>query len=167
MESVLYSYSFEQKADWTRIYPGQEEILVSLKTMRIRSWLSSLPVRSPNAKDYLITTAQKHDLFKYVRFSTAAEEACWNDETSTWKTKIKVLGGKEAERHSEYTITSSFLVTAVGQLNDPKYPEITGMDKFTGKMMHSARWDWSYDLKDKSVAIIGNGISRITLFFLL
>lgn len=23
--------------------------------------------------------------------------------------------------------------------------------------MHSARWDWSYDLKDKKIAIIGNG----------
>lgn len=23
--------------------------------------------------------------------------------------------------------------------------------------MHSARWDWSYDLKDKRVALIGNG----------
>jgi cation diffusion facilitator CzcD-associated flavoprotein CzcO len=26
-------------------------------------------------------------------------------------------------------------------------------------MMHSARWDWSYDLRDKRVAIIGNGAS--------
>jgi cation diffusion facilitator CzcD-associated flavoprotein CzcO len=26
--SSLYSYSFEQKPDWTREYPGQEEILV-------------------------------------------------------------------------------------------------------------------------------------------
>ena len=25
--------------------------------------------------------------------------------------------------------------------------------------MHSARWDWSYDLKDKRIAIIGNGIN--------
>jgi cation diffusion facilitator CzcD-associated flavoprotein CzcO len=26
--SMLYSYSFEQNPDWTREYPGQEEILV-------------------------------------------------------------------------------------------------------------------------------------------
>jgi cation diffusion facilitator CzcD-associated flavoprotein CzcO len=26
--SMLYSYSFEQNPEWTRIYPGQEEILV-------------------------------------------------------------------------------------------------------------------------------------------
>ena len=28
--SSLYSYSFEQKSDWSREYPGQEEILVRL-----------------------------------------------------------------------------------------------------------------------------------------
>lgn len=28
--SMLYSYSFEQNPDWTREYPGQEEILVLL-----------------------------------------------------------------------------------------------------------------------------------------
>jgi len=27
---MLYSYSFEQNPDWTREYPGQEEILVRL-----------------------------------------------------------------------------------------------------------------------------------------
>ena len=29
--SLLYSYSFEQNPDWTREYPGQEEILVSVR----------------------------------------------------------------------------------------------------------------------------------------
>jgi hypothetical protein len=28
---MLYSYSFEQNPDWTREYPGQEEILVCLQ----------------------------------------------------------------------------------------------------------------------------------------
>ena len=43
-------------------------------------------------------------------------------------------------------------------LNYPKYPDIEGLDEFKGKMMHSARWDWSYDLKGKKVGIIGNGM---------
>jgi cation diffusion facilitator CzcD-associated flavoprotein CzcO len=30
--SHLYCYSFEQNSDWSRAYPGQEEILVSLMT---------------------------------------------------------------------------------------------------------------------------------------
>ena len=30
---MLYSYSFEQNPDWTREYPGQEEILVGPPVM--------------------------------------------------------------------------------------------------------------------------------------
>lgn len=33
--SMLYSYSFEQNPDWTRAYPGQEEILVGRRRRNI------------------------------------------------------------------------------------------------------------------------------------
>jgi cation diffusion facilitator CzcD-associated flavoprotein CzcO len=52
-----------------------------------------------------------------------------------------------------------FLVSAVGQLNVPSYPKIPGIEDYAGKLMHSARWDWSYDMRDKKVAVIGNGKS--------
>ncbi|KAL2429410.1 FAD-binding monooxygenase ktnD [Exophiala dermatitidis] len=132
--SHLYSFSFEQNPDWTREYPGQEEIL-----------------------EYLMGVAQKYELYRYTRLNTAVDAAKWDDVTKKWKTTVSVLGGKDAEFGSTYTITSDFLVSAVGQLNIPKMPDIPGLDDFRGKLMHSARWDWSYDLRGKKVAIIGNG----------
>ena len=54
-------------------------------------------------------------------------------------------------------VTSDFLVSAVGQLNVPKYPKIDGLKQFKGKVMHSARWDWDYDLRGKKIGIIGTG----------
>lgn len=132
--SHLYSYSFEQNSDWTREYPGQEEIL-----------------------EYLIGVAQKYELYRYVRFNSTVESADWDDATKKWHTRVSVQGSKDAEFGSEYTIKSDFLVSAVGQLNQPKLPDIDGLNTFKGKLMHSARWDWSYDLRGKKVAIIGNG----------
>ncbi|KAK5551734.1 hypothetical protein LTR46_010329 [Exophiala xenobiotica] len=132
--SHLYSFSYEQNSDWTREYPGQEEIL-----------------------RYLMGVAQKYELYRYVRFNTAVESAKWDDADKKWKTTVSVQGAKDAEFGSTYTITSDFLVSAVGQLNVPKMPDIPGLDEFRGKLMHSARWDWSYDLRGKKVAIIGNG----------
>ena len=76
-----------------------------------------------------------------------------------WETRVKVAGGKDAEFGATYTITSDFLVSAVGQLNLPKFPNIPGIETFEGKMMHSARWDWSYHMGGKRVAIIGTGMS--------
>jgi cation diffusion facilitator CzcD-associated flavoprotein CzcO len=68
-----------------------------------------------------------------------------------------VTGQKDSEFADSYTINSQFLISAVGQLNAPQEPNILGLHEFQGKMMHTARWDWSYDLKNKRVAIIGNG----------
>ncbi|KAE8446042.1 hypothetical protein EG329_012550 [Mollisiaceae sp. DMI_Dod_QoI] len=138
--SHLYSLSFEPNPNWTREYPGQEEIL-----------------------DYLISIAHKYQLYKHIRFNTSVEEARWDETTNTWQTKINRLGSKDSEFGKEYTITSDFLVSGVGQLNVPKYPEIDGLDTFKGKSMHSARWDWDYDLKGKRIGIIGNGATAVQI----
>ncbi|TKA75336.1 hypothetical protein B0A55_05556 [Friedmanniomyces simplex] len=139
--STLYSYSFAQNSDWTREYPGQEEILA-----------------------YLIRVAQEYQLYPHIRFNTTVEEARWDDELKKWRTTVTTPeGSKEAEFNPEYEIKSDFLVSAVGQLNQPAWPKIQGLDNFSGKKMHSARWDWSYDLQDKKVALIGNGCTAVQI----
>ncbi|KAH0167661.1 FAD/NAD(P)-binding domain-containing protein, partial [Aureobasidium melanogenum] len=139
--SQLYSYSFAQNSDWTREYPGQEEIL-----------------------SYLMGVARQHNLYQHIRFNTTVETATWNDETKKWKIHVSTAkGSKDAEFNPEYDINADFLVSAVGQLNVPKWPQIPGLKEFEGKVIHSARWDWSYDLKDKKIAVIGNGATAVQI----
>lgn len=134
--SQLYSYSFAQNHAWTREYPGQEEIL-----------------------SYLMGVAQEYNLYQHVRFNTTVENATWDDEAKKWRIHVSTAkGSKDAEFNPKYDISADFLVSAVGQLNVPKWPQISGLKEFEGKLMHSARWDWSYDLKYKKIAIIGNGM---------
>lgn len=106
---------------------------------------------------YLVSVAQKYELYQYVRFNSSVESAKWDDATKKWHTEVRVEGSKDSEFGSQYVIKSDFLVSAVGQLNQPKLPNIDGLNEFSGKLMHSARWDWTYDLRGKKVAIIGNG----------
>lgn len=130
----MYSYSFDPNPGWTREYPTQEEILA-----------------------YLIRVAHTWGLYQHIRFNTAVEEATWNESLKQWSTVVRSTGEKEAEYSPSYAITSDFLVSAVGQLNVPAYPSIDGLDLFQGRTMHSARWDRSVNLKDKRIAVIGNG----------
>ncbi|TVY47797.1 FAD-binding monooxygenase [Lachnellula occidentalis] len=132
--SHLYSYSFDSNPSWTREYPGQEEIHA-----------------------YLVGVAERWGLFKHIRFNTAVDEASWDDVAMKWKVKVNICGKKEAEFSKSYTINSSYLVSGVGQLNLPYYPKLPGLDDYKGKVMHSARWDWSFPTKGKRIAIIGNG----------
>ena len=109
---------------------------------------------------------QKYNLFRHIRFSSRVEEARWRETENKWEVAVQSLNEKEAERHKQYTVTADFLISAVGQLNNPKYPDFPGMQDFKGKTMHSARWDWTYDLKDKKVAIIGSGSLPVSDFYL-
>ena len=58
-------------------------------------------------------------------------------------------------------LEAEVFVSAVGQLNRPKTPDIEGLEDFDGPMFHTARWDHSFDPQDKTVAVIGNGASAI------
>ncbi|KAL6720643.1 hypothetical protein ACLMJK_002568 [Lecanora helva] len=131
--SHLYSYSFELNPDWTREYPGQEEI-----------------------QDHLIAVAHKYQLYKHIRFNSSVTEARWDDTNNKWRTTIRRFG-QEAETGEDYTIRSDFLVSAVGQLSVPRYPRMSGLELFEGKIMHSARWDWNFSIQGKRVGIIGTG----------
>ncbi|KAL3452626.1 hypothetical protein BJX65DRAFT_320252 [Aspergillus insuetus] len=132
--SILYSYSFEQNPKWSREYPGQEELL-----------------------KYLTQVAEKYGLYKYIRFNSEVKQARWDDEEMKWKINVEVSGDKDSQFASSYVLNSDFLASAVGQLNVPREPDIPGLKNFQGKMMHSARWDWTYNFENKRIAVIGNG----------
>ncbi|KAI3004345.1 hypothetical protein CBS147345_7782 [Aspergillus niger] len=138
--SSLYSYSFEQRPDWAAEYPGQEEFLT-----------------------YMTDVAQKHGLYKYIRFNSTVQEARWDDQQQQWKVKVALNSAKASEFHEQYELTTDFLVSGVGQLNVPSYPSISGLDDYTGKLIHSARWDWTYDFSGKRIGVIGNGASAIQI----
>ncbi|KAI5281926.1 hypothetical protein KEM54_003038, partial [Ascosphaera aggregata] len=124
--------------DWSQLYSGQEEIL-----------------------RYLVSVAEEYHLTNYIRFSTSVVEASWNDKDSKWRVAVDVNNAKDAETRREYILTADFMISAVGQLNNPSIPNVPGLEDFTGKIMHTARWDWTYDYKNKNVAVVGNGASGI------
>jgi cation diffusion facilitator CzcD-associated flavoprotein CzcO len=51
------------------------------------------------------------------------------------------------------------LVSAVGFLNVPRYPDWPGLDEFEGPAFHTARWEHQHDLTGKVVAVVGTGSS--------
>ncbi|KAJ5620784.1 cyclohexanone monooxygenase, partial [Penicillium lagena] len=59
--------------------------------------------------------------------------------------------------NGEFQDWCDILISASGVLNSWKYPNIPGLDLYQGTLMHSANWDNSYDLTDKTVAVIGDG----------
>jgi cation diffusion facilitator CzcD-associated flavoprotein CzcO len=53
------------------------------------------------------------------------------------------------------------LITAIGRFNAWKLPDYPGIGEYQGHLRHSSNWDPSFDPKNKTVAVIGNGASGI------
>ncbi len=76
-------------------------------------------------------------------------------DDGTWTVRVKPASGKEE------SLVANAVVSAVGQLNRPSYPDIPGRDTFGGPSFHSARWNHDLDLRGKRVAVIGTGASAV------
>lgn len=128
--NFAYSFSFLQKADWQHKYSPREEIL-----------------------DYLQNAARHFSLYDRVRLETKVTDATWDADQGSW-----VVHWTDAEgvAHEE---RFDVLVSAVGQLNQPKTPEIPGIDGFQGRQVHSSRWPSDLDISGMKVGVIGSGAS--------
>lgn len=56
-----------------------------------------------------------------------------------------------------------YLISAIGALHIPNKPDFPGLDRFAGKVMHSAEWDKSYDLANKNIIVVGSAASAIQI----
>jgi 4-hydroxyacetophenone monooxygenase len=130
----FYSYSFAQTSEWTQFFSTQPDLL-----------------------DYFRRCADDLGLRPLIRFSTEVLEARFDEADQRWSVTTRDADGTEA------TETYEIVVSAVGQLNRPKFPDIPGIDQFAGPSFHSARWDADVDLTGKRVAVIGTGASSAQL----
>jgi 4-hydroxyacetophenone monooxygenase len=127
-----YSYSFAQRHDWPLHFSTQDVLL-----------------------DYFRRCADAFALRPAIRFGTEVQTAAWSDENQTWSVVVRTREGREE------TIEANAVISAVGQLNRPSFPDIPGRDSFAGPSFHSARWRHDIDLRGKRVAVIGTGASAV------
>ena len=126
----MYSYSFEPNHAWPQHFSPQPELL-----------------------KYFQGIADKYDLRQKIRFETMVETLTWDDARGVWRAALKRKDGEVD------IIEATAVVTAVGQLNRPRFPEIEGMGSFAGPAFHSAEWRHDVDLKGRRIAVLGTGAS--------
>ncbi|CAI6255193.1 unnamed protein product [Periconia digitata] len=133
--SHSYQFSFEPNPNWSSLYAPAPEI-----------------------QAYLEAVAKKYSADRFIKLSHQITECRWDDAAAKWHVTVKNLVTGEIVHDS-----SDILISARGNLNDPAWPNIDGLDTFKGEVMHSASWNQSYDWENKRVGVIGSGSSSIQI----
>jgi cation diffusion facilitator CzcD-associated flavoprotein CzcO/pimeloyl-ACP methyl ester carboxylesterase len=104
-------------------------------------------------REYLERCTRKHGLDRHLRLRSEVTRVEWDEPSATWTV---MLGDGSA-------VTARHVVFGIGALSRPAYPTIDGVDRFGGRVFHSAQWDHEYDLTGKRVAVVGTGASAIQI----
>jgi 4-hydroxyacetophenone monooxygenase len=105
---------------------------------------------------YFNWVADTYGVREHIVFDTEVTTMTWREDTATWEIAAKGPDGERVYR-------ASIVVTAVGLLSRPSLPRIAGLDDFTGRAFHTARWPQGLELGDKTVGVIGTGCSGVQL----
>jgi 4-hydroxyacetophenone monooxygenase len=130
----FYCYSFEPNPEWTEFFAQQGEL-----------------------QSYFERCMDKYGVREQVRFETEVLSADYDERSSRWSVRVRTPEGREE------LLTARAVISAVGQLNRPKLPDIPGRDTFRGAWMHSAAWQHEVGLAGKRVAVIGTGASAFQI----
>jgi len=132
-----YSYSTPfaggERFAWTRYFSKRDEI-----------------------EQYLQRCADEFGVRPHVRFGTEVCAARWDEAEQRWHVSVRDGSG-------EHTIVADVLVSAIGLLNVPRLPTVDGLDDFTGRVVHPARWPEDLDLRGKHVSVVGTGATAMQL----
>jgi cation diffusion facilitator CzcD-associated flavoprotein CzcO len=137
-------------------YPGAacdvESHLYSFSFEPNPEWTRTF-ARQAEILEYLKRCAKKYGVYPHIRFRAGVASARWDEAAALWHVRLD----------DGATLTARVLVSACGGLSRPGRPDIAGLERFEGKSFHSARWDHSFGLEGKDVAVIGTGASAVQI----
>lgn len=98
------------------------------------------------------------EIFAYIKRIAAKYDTMPNIKFSSEVTKAEFVDGQwQLETVQGPQGAFDIVITAVGCLHHPVYPDIAGLDSFAGPCFHTSQWDESVSLEGKKVGIIGTG----------
>lgn len=133
MPSHVYQATFAPSLNWSEHYAQGSEI-----------------------KQYWIDVASKYGANALIKRDHEILSAEWNEAKATWAVTVR-------NPTETFIDEADFLIAATGVFIQQKLPSYPGMAEYSGSIIHSSRWDESFDATGKAIAIIGNGASGMQL----
>ena len=102
---------------------------------------------------YVEQVCTKEKLWDHLTLGVAVTETLWQEDRRQWR--VTLSNGEVLE--------ADVVISAVGLLSTPRYPNWPGYDDFKGPKLHAAAYDTSVELKGRRVAVVGAGSSAVQI----
>lgn len=135
---------------WDNRYPGAHvdvpAPLYSFSFAPNRRWTRRFAAAA-EIQAYMNDVAQRYGVLPHMRFGLRIESARFDESQGRWTVRL-ADGRRLSARH---------FVCSTGPLSRPRLPDIPGIESFAGRILHSARWEPSFDASGQRLAVIGTG----------
>lgn len=106
----------------------------------------------PEILAYAKWVADTLDLRRDIQFNTRVDRADWDETAQLWQ--VTTADGAR--------LTARHVIFATGALAVPRMPDIPGIDRFKGRLIHTGDWPKeAVDVAGKAVGLIGTGSSGL------
>jgi cation diffusion facilitator CzcD-associated flavoprotein CzcO len=106
----------------------------------------------PELLAYVQHVVERFGLAPHLRLNTRVTDLVWEESTQTYRLSTEHGDSEEFD----------VVISALGLLNVPRFPDWPGLDTFAGPCFHTSRWE-EHDLTGKSVAVVGTGSTAVQI----
>jgi cation diffusion facilitator CzcD-associated flavoprotein CzcO len=161
LQAGIDDFTIYEKSDgiggtwWINRYPGVEVDVAShlySYSFAHRDWTRT-HARQAELQNYLETVVDEFELRPHLELGTEVTSAIWDERSFTYEITLS----------AERKVSANAVISAVGFLNVPRYPDWPGLERFAGPIFHTARWPEGLDLTGKRVALVGTGSTSAQL----
>ena len=99
---------------------------------------------------YLRDCVDRYKLRPHLRLGSEVAVLAWEEHARRWRVET-----------SDGPLRARIVIAAMGALSEPALPSIAGIERFGGRLFHSANWPPGLDLRGARVAVLGTGASAV------
>ncbi len=113
----------------------------------------------PSIIEYLNRITDKNDLRKNMKMGHKVLSASWSSADALWTVDIEKKDGSKTQ------IRANFLFMGSGyyDYDEPYKAPITGLENFSGDVVHPQFWPKDLDYSDKNITVVGSGATAVTI----
>lgn len=126
-----------------------------------RPWTSPKAIADgPSILAYIRETARMYGIERYIRFHRRVTAARWSSERASWEVETEDTKTGEIAR---YRARFLFMCSGYYDYERGYTPELPGVERFRGRVVHPQSWTPDIDYAGKQVVVIGSGATAVTL----